>query len=68
MATKSHIFLFDIFLLGPQAFRNGLQAVLEDKNILKVRMEGSVRTFKVVGVVYRCVLFTREVVVVHILV
>ncbi|XP_010709625.1 piRNA biogenesis protein EXD1 isoform X1 [Meleagris gallopavo] len=36
MATKSHIFLFDIFLLGPQAFRNGLQTVLEDKNILKV--------------------------------
>ncbi|XP_031449375.1 piRNA biogenesis protein EXD1 [Phasianus colchicus] len=36
MATKSHIFLFDIFLLGPQAFRNGLRTVLEDKNILKV--------------------------------
>ncbi|POI32711.1 hypothetical protein CIB84_003536 [Bambusicola thoracicus] len=36
IATKSHVFLFDIFLLGPQAFRNGLQAVLEDKNILKV--------------------------------
>uniref|UniRef100_A0A663EEP9 Exonuclease 3'-5' domain containing 1 n=1 Tax=Aquila chrysaetos chrysaetos TaxID=223781 RepID=A0A663EEP9_AQUCH len=36
IATKSHIFLFDIFLLGPQAFKNGLQMVLEDKNILKV--------------------------------
>ncbi|XP_015719744.1 piRNA biogenesis protein EXD1 [Coturnix japonica] len=36
MATKKHVFLFDILLLGPQAFRNGLQAVLEDKNILKV--------------------------------
>ncbi|XP_076200727.1 piRNA biogenesis protein EXD1 isoform X2 [Aptenodytes patagonicus] len=36
IATKSHIFLFDIFRLGPQAFKNGLQMVLEDKNILKV--------------------------------
>ncbi|XP_068253452.1 piRNA biogenesis protein EXD1 [Nyctibius grandis] len=36
IAMKSHIFLFDIFLLGPQAFKNGLQMVLEDKNILKV--------------------------------
>nr|XP_009931454.1 PREDICTED: exonuclease 3'-5' domain-containing protein 1 [Opisthocomus hoazin] len=36
IATKSHIFLFDIFLLGPQAFKNGLQMVLEDKKILKV--------------------------------
>ncbi|KAM6392456.1 piRNA biogenesis protein EXD1 isoform 3-T3 [Pluvialis apricaria] len=36
IATKSHIFLFDIFLLGPQAFKNGLQMVLEDKNVLKV--------------------------------
>ncbi|XP_065696212.1 piRNA biogenesis protein EXD1 isoform X2 [Patagioenas fasciata] len=36
VATKSCIFLFDIFLLGPQAFKNGLQMVLEDKNILKV--------------------------------
>ncbi|XP_027313910.1 piRNA biogenesis protein EXD1 isoform X1 [Anas platyrhynchos] len=36
IATKSRIFLFDIFLLGPQAFKNGLQMVLEDKNILKV--------------------------------
>ncbi|KAM9239211.1 LOW QUALITY PROTEIN: piRNA biogenesis protein EXD1 [Leptosomus discolor] len=35
IATKS-IFLFDIFLLGPQAFKNALQMVLEDKNILKV--------------------------------
>ncbi|KAM6254958.1 piRNA biogenesis protein EXD1 isoform 2-T4 [Spheniscus humboldti] len=36
IATKSRIFLFDIFRLGPQAFKNGLQMVLEDKNILKV--------------------------------
>ncbi|XP_010190157.1 PREDICTED: exonuclease 3'-5' domain-containing protein 1, partial [Mesitornis unicolor] len=36
IATKSRIFLFDIFLLGPRAFKNGLQMVLEDKNILKV--------------------------------
>ncbi|PKK31192.1 piRNA biogenesis protein EXD1 isoform X1 [Columba livia] len=36
VATKSCIFLFDIFLLGPRAFKNGLQMVLEDKNILKV--------------------------------
>ncbi|XP_021259358.1 piRNA biogenesis protein EXD1 isoform X2 [Numida meleagris] len=36
VATKSRVFLFDIFLLGPQAFTNGLQMVLEDKNILKV--------------------------------
>ncbi|XP_054053582.1 piRNA biogenesis protein EXD1 isoform X2 [Rissa tridactyla] len=36
IATKSRIFLFDIFFLGPQAFKNGLQMVLEDKNILKV--------------------------------
>ncbi|KAM6444468.1 piRNA biogenesis protein EXD1 [Rhynochetos jubatus] len=36
IATETHVFLFDIFLLGPQAFKNGLQLVLEDKNILKV--------------------------------
>ncbi|XP_005144016.2 piRNA biogenesis protein EXD1 isoform X2 [Melopsittacus undulatus] len=36
IASKSRIFLFDIFLLGPQAFKNGLQMLLEDKNILKV--------------------------------
>ncbi|XP_074005608.1 piRNA biogenesis protein EXD1 [Numenius arquata] len=36
VATSSHIFLFDIFFLGPWAFKNGLQMVLEDKNILKV--------------------------------
>ncbi|XP_032845909.2 piRNA biogenesis protein EXD1 [Tyto alba] len=36
IATESCIFLFDIFLLGPQAFKNGLQMVLEDKNIVKV--------------------------------
>ncbi|KAM6335851.1 LOW QUALITY PROTEIN: piRNA biogenesis protein EXD1 [Podargus strigoides] len=36
IATESRVFLFDIFLLGPRAFKNGLQMVLEDKNILKV--------------------------------
>ncbi|XP_025921599.1 piRNA biogenesis protein EXD1 isoform X6 [Apteryx rowi] len=36
IATKRRIFLFDIFLLGPQAFKNGLQMVLEDRSILKV--------------------------------
>ncbi|XP_074765651.1 piRNA biogenesis protein EXD1 isoform X6 [Athene noctua] len=36
IATEHHIFLFDIFLLGPQAFKNGLQMVLQDKNIVKV--------------------------------
>ncbi|KAM6273492.1 LOW QUALITY PROTEIN: piRNA biogenesis protein EXD1 [Porphyrio hochstetteri] len=36
IATKSCVFLFDIFLLGPQAFKNGLQMVLEDKKILKI--------------------------------
>ncbi|XP_044292743.1 piRNA biogenesis protein EXD1 [Varanus komodoensis] len=36
VATKSHIFLFDIFILGAQVFKNGLQMILEDKNILKV--------------------------------
>ncbi|XP_048340152.1 piRNA biogenesis protein EXD1 isoform X2 [Sphaerodactylus townsendi] len=36
VATKSHVFLFDIFLLGARVFKNGLQMVLEDGNILKV--------------------------------
>nr|XP_056707856.1 piRNA biogenesis protein EXD1 [Euleptes europaea] len=36
VATKSHVFLFDIFLLGARVFKNGLQMVLEDTNILKV--------------------------------
>ncbi|KAJ6650581.1 hypothetical protein lerEdw1_005932, partial [Lerista edwardsae] len=36
VATTSHIFLFDIFLLGVRVFKNGLQMILEDKNILKV--------------------------------
>ncbi|XP_050810781.1 piRNA biogenesis protein EXD1 isoform X3 [Gopherus flavomarginatus] len=36
VATRSRVFLFDIFLLGPRVFKNGLQVVLEDKNILKV--------------------------------
>ncbi|KAM7164710.1 piRNA biogenesis protein EXD1 isoform 2-T2 [Macrochelys suwanniensis] len=36
VTTRSRVFLFDIFLLGPRVFKNGLQMVLEDKNILKV--------------------------------
>ncbi|XP_077178951.1 piRNA biogenesis protein EXD1 isoform X2 [Paroedura picta] len=36
VATRSHVFLFDIFLLGARVFKNGLQMVLEDRNILKV--------------------------------
>ncbi|XP_063145993.1 piRNA biogenesis protein EXD1 [Candoia aspera] len=36
VATKSHVFLFDIILLGARVFKNGLQMILEDQNILKV--------------------------------
>ncbi|XP_004712813.2 piRNA biogenesis protein EXD1 [Echinops telfairi] len=36
VATKSRVYLFDIFLLGSRAFNNGLKMVLEDKRILKV--------------------------------
>ncbi|XP_025024401.1 piRNA biogenesis protein EXD1 isoform X1 [Python bivittatus] len=36
IATKSQVFLFDIFLLGARVFKNGLQMILEDQNILKV--------------------------------
>ncbi|XP_015284989.1 PREDICTED: exonuclease 3'-5' domain-containing protein 1 [Gekko japonicus] len=36
VATRSHVFLFDIFLLGARVFKNGLQMILEDRNILKV--------------------------------
>ncbi|XP_020649346.3 piRNA biogenesis protein EXD1 isoform X1 [Pogona vitticeps] len=36
VATRSQIFLFDIFLLGARAFKNGLQMILEDRNVLKV--------------------------------
>ncbi|XP_048393656.1 piRNA biogenesis protein EXD1 isoform X1 [Stegostoma tigrinum] len=36
IATKDQIYLFDILLLGPVAFKNGLKMVLEDSNILKV--------------------------------
>ncbi|XP_077674990.1 piRNA biogenesis protein EXD1 [Eretmochelys imbricata] len=39
VATRSRVFLFDIFLLGPRVFKNGLQMVLEDKNILKVSVQ-----------------------------
>ncbi|XP_067847263.1 piRNA biogenesis protein EXD1 isoform X3 [Heptranchias perlo] len=36
IATQDQIYLFDIFLLGAVAFKNGLKMVLEDSNILKV--------------------------------
>ncbi|XP_056372703.1 piRNA biogenesis protein EXD1-like isoform X2 [Hyla sarda] len=36
VATKSWVYIFDIHLLGPGVFKNGLQMVLEDKGILKV--------------------------------
>lgn len=36
IATKSKIYLFDVLLLGAQAFKNGLSMVLESKHILKV--------------------------------
>ncbi|XP_078089296.1 piRNA biogenesis protein EXD1 [Mustelus asterias] len=36
IATNDRIYLFDIFLLGPVAFKNGLKMILEDSGILKV--------------------------------
>ncbi|XP_073493665.1 piRNA biogenesis protein EXD1-like [Phyllobates terribilis] len=36
VATKTRVYIFDILLLGPKVFKNGLQTVLEDKGILKV--------------------------------
>ncbi|XP_078515722.1 piRNA biogenesis protein EXD1 isoform X3 [Lissotriton helveticus] len=36
VATRSTVYLFDIFVLGARAFTNGLQMVFEDKGILKV--------------------------------
>ncbi|XP_053567703.1 piRNA biogenesis protein EXD1 [Bombina bombina] len=36
VATRNCIYLFDILVLGPKAFKNGLQMVLENKHILKV--------------------------------
>ncbi|XP_069064922.1 piRNA biogenesis protein EXD1 isoform X2 [Pleurodeles waltl] len=36
VATRSTVYLFDIFVLGARAFKNGLQMVFEDKGILKV--------------------------------
>ncbi|XP_026565775.1 piRNA biogenesis protein EXD1 isoform X2 [Pseudonaja textilis] len=36
VATKHQVFLFDVFILGAQVFKNGLQMILEDQNILKV--------------------------------
>ncbi|KAL7992444.1 hypothetical protein Chor_016700, partial [Crotalus horridus] len=36
VATERQVFLFDIFVLGAQVFKNGLQMILEDRNILKV--------------------------------
>ncbi|KAM3920375.1 piRNA biogenesis protein EXD1 [Leptodactylus fuscus] len=36
VAAKSCVYIFDMLLLGPGVFKNGLQMVLEDKSILKV--------------------------------
>ncbi|XP_053330421.1 piRNA biogenesis protein EXD1 [Spea bombifrons] len=36
VASKSRAYLFDVLILGPKIFKNGLQVVLEDKSILKV--------------------------------
>ncbi|XP_037550706.1 piRNA biogenesis protein EXD1 [Nematolebias whitei] len=36
IATKCKVYLFDILLLGPRAFKNGLSMILESKHILKV--------------------------------
>ncbi|KAM4662022.1 piRNA biogenesis protein EXD1 [Discoglossus pictus] len=36
VATKNRVYLFDILVLGPKVFKNGLQMVLEDRGILKV--------------------------------
>ncbi|XP_063281834.1 piRNA biogenesis protein EXD1-like [Pelobates fuscus] len=36
VATKSQVYLFDIFTLGPSVFKNGLKMVLEDRGIVKV--------------------------------
>uniref|UniRef100_A0A3Q2CZV5 3'-5' exonuclease domain-containing protein n=1 Tax=Cyprinodon variegatus TaxID=28743 RepID=A0A3Q2CZV5_CYPVA len=36
IATSKKVYLFDILLLGAQAFKNGLSMILESKQILKV--------------------------------
>ncbi|XP_034530389.1 piRNA biogenesis protein EXD1 [Notolabrus celidotus] len=36
IATKNKVYLFDILVLGAQAFKNGLTMILESKHILKV--------------------------------
>ncbi|XP_029316751.1 piRNA biogenesis protein EXD1 [Cottoperca gobio] len=36
IATKNRVYLFDILLLGAQAFKNGLSMILENRHILKV--------------------------------
>uniref|UniRef100_A0A9J8AWS7 Exonuclease 3'-5' domain containing 1 n=2 Tax=Cyprinus carpio TaxID=7962 RepID=A0A9J8AWS7_CYPCA len=36
VATKKVVYLFDILLLGGQAFKNGLSMILENRHILKV--------------------------------
>ncbi|KAM4625895.1 piRNA biogenesis protein EXD1 [Polymixia lowei] len=36
IATKNKVYLFDILLLGAQAFKNGLAMILESKRTLKV--------------------------------
>nr|XP_020469556.1 piRNA biogenesis protein EXD1 isoform X2 [Monopterus albus] len=36
IATENKVYLFDMLLLGAQAFKNGLSMILEDNRILKV--------------------------------
>ncbi|XP_068132447.1 piRNA biogenesis protein EXD1-like [Hyperolius riggenbachi] len=36
VASKSHVYLFDITILGPTVFQRGLKTVLEDENVIKV--------------------------------
>ncbi|XP_018421539.1 PREDICTED: piRNA biogenesis protein EXD1 [Nanorana parkeri] len=40
VATRNHVYLFDILTMGPGVFKNGLQVMLQDKSILKVIHDG----------------------------
>ncbi|KAK0137602.1 piRNA biogenesis protein EXD1 [Merluccius polli] len=42
IATKNRVYLFDILLLGAQAFKNGLSMILQSTRILKVKSESSI--------------------------
>lgn len=37
VATKKVVYLFDVLLLGGQAFKNGLSMIMENPHVLKVR-------------------------------